>query len=551
MERMKFLVTRLVSSALFAALLVGALWAPLGAQQCSSDVVSLDCGAAVSCVTHGGAEGLVISGNYAFVAAYDAGLSAVDVSAPGSPVFLDSCHTPGDASGLVISGSYAFVADYSAGFSVVDIGTPANMQLVANVHRAGDQAYAVALSGNYAYVANGNLGLSVYDISVPTNPVYVTSLDTDGSARAVVISGSYAYVGDCEPGLVIVDISNPSSPVKVGGCDTPGNAQWVALSGSYAYVADYNHGLAVVDISNPASPSVINSVETPDLAWGVYLSGHFAFVADNGTGLHLFDIANPTQPVQVDSCETPGLAMGVVVSGHYAYVADERQGLRIIPIHYAPIGATLDFDPNTLNLKSKGRWVTCYIELPEGCSVADIDVPSVMLNGSILAEDSPWSIGDYDLDGIADLMVKFDRAAVAAILPTGENVAVTVTGKVGTAQFSGTDYIRVIRPPIIPPEKGDPTPSIEAASLDVHPNPFNPSVRIQYAVPAQARVLVQVFSVTGQLIRTLEDLDRLAGLYTVDWNGKDEAGRDVSSGLYVCRLVVGSEVVAKKLTLLK
>lgn len=50
------------------------------------------------------------------------------------------------------------------------------------------------------------------------------------------------------------------------------------------------------------------------------------------------------------------------------------------------ITATVDFDPNTLNKKSNGNWVTVYIELPAGYSVANISIPSLLLEGSIPVE---------------------------------------------------------------------------------------------------------------------------------------------------------------------
>ena len=72
------------------------------------------------------------------------------------------------------------------------------------------------------------------------------------------------------------------------------------------------------------------------------------------------------------------------------------------------VEATVDFDPDTLNLTSyKGRWVTCYIELPEGYDAGDILCDTVKLNGTVLCEKS--DAGDYDKDGIPDIMVKFDR----------------------------------------------------------------------------------------------------------------------------------------------
>lgn len=54
-------------------------------------------------------------------------------------------------------------------------------------------------------------------------------------------------------------------------------------------------------------------------------------------------------------------------------------------------------------------------------------------------------MGDYDKDGISDLMVKFDRADAINLLPNGDQVTVHVTGKVGTVTFEGVDIIRVMK----------------------------------------------------------------------------------------------------------
>ncbi len=108
------------------------------------------------------------------------------------------------------------------------------------------------------------------------------------------------------------------------------------------------------------------------------------------------------------------------------------------------IGATIDFDPDTLNTTSKGTWVVVYIELPIGYNPATIDISSIRLEGAIAAEPWPYGICDHDHDGIPELMVKFKRSDVIAILPVGEHVLVHVTGKVGTMTFEGVDTIRVM-----------------------------------------------------------------------------------------------------------
>jgi subtilase family serine protease len=108
------------------------------------------------------------------------------------------------------------------------------------------------------------------------------------------------------------------------------------------------------------------------------------------------------------------------------------------------ITATIDFDPDTLNQKSKGEWVVVYIELPNGHDVHDIDISSLMLEHDIPAELRPVNVGDHDKDGIPDLMVKFKRSDVISLLSAGEAVPVTVTGTVGDVEFEGVDTIGVI-----------------------------------------------------------------------------------------------------------
>jgi len=108
------------------------------------------------------------------------------------------------------------------------------------------------------------------------------------------------------------------------------------------------------------------------------------------------------------------------------------------------ISATIDFNPNILNLRSKGTYVTAYIELPEGYDAEQLDVSSIKLNDIVPALAKPTKVGDYDRDGIPDLMVKFDRDAVEDILTVDDEVEITIAGEVGDNAFEGSDIIRVI-----------------------------------------------------------------------------------------------------------
>lgn len=104
----------------------------------------------------------------------------------------------------------------------------------------------------------------------------------------------------------------------------------------------------------------------------------------------------------------------------------------------------IDFDPDVLNLRSQGKFVTVYIELPEGFDVSQIDVSTLMLNMSVPALSKPVEIGDYDSDGMADLMVKFARQQVAEVLKVGEQTIYLAGRLADGTLFAGIDIIRVL-----------------------------------------------------------------------------------------------------------
>ncbi len=84
------------------------------------------------------------------------------------------------------------------------------------------------------------------------------------------------------------------------------------------------------------------------------------------------------------------------------------------------------------------------------------------------------------------------------------------------------------------------------------PNPFNPVTNIQFSVPANAgAVELTVYNVNGQIVRTLVDGEIEAGPHSVVWNGRDEGGRSVATGIYFARLVTAEETDIIKMALLK
>jgi len=84
-----------------------------------------------------------------------------------------------------------------------------------------------------------------------------------------------------------------------------------------------------------------------------------------------------------------------------------------------------------------------------------------------------------------------------------------------------------------------------------YPNPFNLETRIEYALPERGRVKLAVYNIIGQQVRTLVDEIEPAGYKNVRWNGRDDFGREVGSGVYFIQLVVDQQRLVRMITLQK
>lgn len=84
-----------------------------------------------------------------------------------------------------------------------------------------------------------------------------------------------------------------------------------------------------------------------------------------------------------------------------------------------------------------------------------------------------------------------------------------------------------------------------------YPNPFNPETQIRFHLPVTSHVVVKVFNTQGQEIRQLVDLQYETGSHTLTWDGRDNTGRPVASGVYFYQLRAGDFALVRKMNLLR
>ncbi len=85
-----------------------------------------------------------------------------------------------------------------------------------------------------------------------------------------------------------------------------------------------------------------------------------------------------------------------------------------------------------------------------------------------------------------------------------------------------------------------------------YPNPFNPTTTIQFALPTEANVRLEVYNLLGQHVSTIIDGEYYAaGIYEASWDARSAPGIDISSGIYIYRIIAGDFVETKKMILMK
>ncbi|NIV91236.1 DNRLRE domain-containing protein, partial [candidate division KSB1 bacterium] len=81
-----------------------------------------------------------------------------------------------------------------------------------------------------------------------------------------------------------------------------------------------------------------------------------------------------------------------------------------------------------------------------------------------------------------------------------------------------------------------------------YPNPFNIETNIEYTLPKAGEVRIDIYNMTGQLVRTLVDEFQTTGFKTISWDGRDSQRRVVSSGVYFIRMETGQQKLVRKIT---
>ncbi len=435
------------------------------------------------------------------------GLRIHDVSNPASPVFLGE-HAEDWLyfETLDIDGDRACLNYWdgaNAGVQVFDLSNLAAPALLGHTP-AHDYCRYVDAHGDFVYTATGHQGVYAHEIVENGGDV---SLVLRGqmpvmNTWSLEAKSDTVYIASANEGFVIADFSDPDNPVEIGSLDL-GICRAVTVAGDVAYVGVFGLGPASVDISDPANPVLIEQITVGYQSVGLELKGNLLASADRLDGVNLWDVSNPADIQWLGNSPTaPSKAEAVAFlpASNYLYVA---------------AGAVRIIDTVDTGLPTE---VASFGSGAQGLDFVSSHLLYVAQNGSglfaydVVAPTAPVQLDRYDTaDNAFSVAALGDMAFVA-------------------------DYSAMIGFRFETSTAAPHAPLPGMLALSAQPNPFNPRTDLHFSLEEAGRVRVEIFEVTGRRLTLLDDGLYPAGNHSLRWNGQDDAGRGLPSGVYFARI---------------
>lgn len=478
---------------------------------------------------------VILHGSLLYVAADQAGPLVYDMTDPANPLLV--AYDPILDLGLPAPYGEFFNGDLDAasgrlhlcnwkpeapGTLVFDIAGPDPLYLGRTP--ATDFARFAAISGDMLYACSGESGLFGFQlVAGQLAPRGRLALDEMYGAEA---RGELVYAASTNQGLVITDWSDPFAPQVLGALDV-GQARSVTLRGDVAYVAAYTDGFFAIDVSDPSAPTLLDSATVAGISSArLDIAGVLAATADLNDGVNFWSVEDPANIVWLGNYDVVPRVLDVKLFGQLAYVAVDGDSIHVVslmdplnPVKLAEVGPKA---PTGLELTGQRLLVSAKAASPQPGGVF-----SYLLTNPL----SPNLIYQYYTTGTALGMTSRDGLMLVA-----DDSALTLLS-MGTT------------------DAGE-TPLAATPALVAWPNPFNPRTDLRFSLNVAARGALDVFDVTGRHLRRLAEGDFAAGDHQFVWDGTDEAGRALPSGVYFARFAAqsaeaGAQTATRKLVLLR
>jgi hypothetical protein len=226
-------------------------------------------------------------------------------------------------------------------------------------------------------------------------------------------------------------------------------------------------------------------------------------------------------------------------------------------LNITPYGGAVIVSSNTIG---DLQWISLGLNLSNNFTIDSVIINYQLTNSASyisqvrLAESRLIQQSVYFDDG-TDLL-STTPASYSTFVGLPFNGLVTLLLRLNFTDLSHNIYIGAVGVVVSQSVTSLPNDNIPGATKNFkleqnYPNPFNPSTKIDFSVSSDEKVKIQIFNSNGELLTTLINSELETGNHSITWNGRDNNGNLVSSGIYFYQLQVGNLTEAKKMILLK
>jgi hypothetical protein len=467
------------------------------------------------------AKEVILHAGLLYVATDQAGPLVYDMADPASPVLIgyDSILDSGLPApyGEFFDGDLApernrlYLCHWgfdNPGTLVFDIAGPE--PLYAGRSEANDFTRFAAVSGDRFFGCSGESGLFGFQL-VAGELVRLGNLPLAETWGAEAL-GDFVYVASTDYGLVITDWNDPQHPVLRGSLDV-GQARSVAVRDTVAFVVAFTEGFNTVDVSDPDHPVLLDQADPPGIVAStrLHVVGDIAATADNSGGVNFWNVADPTDIQWLGNYDVPEKVVDVRIYGLLAYVATNGDSIHVLDIGNPTLPAKItEFGPSH----------------PTGLELTGLR----LLVSATSVPGTPRGIFAYALT---------DRLAPDPLYhyyTTG--TARGVASENGFILVADDSALTLLAMGLTPAGE---TPLAAGPRLHAWPNPFNPRTDLRFSLDTEGVGSLDVYDIGGRHLRRLAAGAFSAGVHQLTWDGRDDAGRALPSGVYFARLAARAE----------
>jgi len=479
---------------------------------------------------------------------------------------------------MVLVDEYLYVGGRNPGVKyacqVIDIGDPLNPDIVFSFQDPNLFIESFTLNEHLLYIADLNNELRIWDVSDPASPQFIWISDQPSGLRKIEINSEVAYIVDSSR-FFVLSIEDLGRPFIQSEILLEGYPSDLKVKESYAYVVADDEGLYVIDVSDPTSPYIVNQ-HTDSLSGsrGIVLRDSLAFICDILDGMKILNISDP-QDIEFISMFDSEICLleNLVLAGNYAYLANWES---IIAVDISDIT-----NPAEIARWSEdgGRRKRAIEYFNNTIYYNDIHTNSFYIRDVTNPDSSFVHFQGHMFSGyVYDYHMNFPILFV----PDGTLSAVCVENPVepqiveeiytphrsnfiagrDSLLFSSGSSLLIASFDMsgvgIEEEQPHDHDSIYPMISSLHqnyPNPFNPTTSISFDLPGtegvKQHINLTVYSLRGRHVKTLMNEDLDPGTHQVVWDGKNEQGEQVSSGIFLYTLKIEDQIYTRKMVVIQ